>query len=589
MGNTGIPPRDRRDAHATRIGYAVEDSGKVQAPARLQSRYAEADGAGLKPARAIGGSLNALARATALYRKGVEKKFVADGQTSETQKQVAERCARAWRKARPNALEFLPTELRVAGSMAVEGDDNSAWILYAYMAGVRRIEPRRTMTTNDLMRLVQMLIALEPTVESIEKFREWIDADGAEGFDVRVHTSFREVMEEIDMEDQEFAHAFKLARFEVPNAADAVYVDSSDLDRVAMRKEFELPIELYAHEAATAVGGLSDEVLRGVGARCDDANAWAMAELEAVLAVPALRSAVSPESMAKRIVSRLSDEADERFLMLLTRLKEQNDPFKRAVAQALATDEVGEIISQQVELETERAVEALGKFLILSPVPLARVVIGGLLDRASENPLALEGLRLLGQWYGAPQLCDWTVPTALEPDTAACMGEVLGQCGAGAAEVGRMAMGTALPNALALLDKLPAPLLLRLGRPLNLLWTRANGEQLEQLAEIMIRSRSVESLKHLGELLVAGKVDTWKGRRLYALCAALVEQGLGREFVLAIATDRKAEEGVRLICIDCLKSDPSLVEEVLRFRMSRLFESSEVKERIRKLAGEARR
>ena len=55
--------------------------------------------------------------------------------------------------------------------------------------------------------------------------------------------------------------------------------------------------------------------------------------------------------MARRVVTRLSEEADERFLMLLTQLNKDSDPFKQAVANALATDEVGEIIVAEVNAD----------------------------------------------------------------------------------------------------------------------------------------------------------------------------------------------------------------------------------------------
>ena len=74
----------------------------------------KAGGKGLRPSRAVGGSLNALVRATALYRKGVERFSVttSDG-ASETQRQVAERAAKIWRRAK-----FAPLDVE---AMKVEG------------------------------------------------------------------------------------------------------------------------------------------------------------------------------------------------------------------------------------------------------------------------------------------------------------------------------------------------------------------------------------------------------------------------------------------------------------------------------------
>jgi hypothetical protein len=544
---------------------------------------------GLRPSRAIGGSLNALVRATILYRKGVQKFAIgAESDASENQRAVAERSARAWRRVRASALDVEATRLHVGGDLALQADnDHAQWVLFAFMAGVRRIQPRRAMTTEDLIRFTQALVALEPTVDSIEQFRDWLDADGAQGFDVRIHTSFREVFEEIDLEEErEFRHEFAMARFEAPSTGDAVWVAARDLDVVSMRKEFEVPIETY--QSAVGVGGgsggMSDDELAAIGKRCDDPNAWTSAELEAVLALPELRTAMTPEHMARRVVTRLSEEADERFLLLLARMNTKNDPFQQAVARALGTSEVGEIIARQLHLEGDEAVEALGKFLVLSPAPLATAVVGGILDRAIDDTSAYRAACLLSEWYGSAQICEWVLAPNLAREAARVLGAALAHTSATPADVTRIVGAAPIESALALLRVLPPETLRDLGKPLRFLWGRAKANVVEQVAVLMVRGGSPDNLKMLAELFVTGKTDRWKGQTLYALCGALVDHGFGRSHVLPVAMNRGASEGVRLIAIDCLARNAELADEATRFRMSALFESSEVRARFRKLA-----
>jgi hypothetical protein len=541
---------------------------------------------GLKPARAIGGSLNALVRQTVLYRKGVEKGAkVQEGGMSDTQKALAERTARAWRRAEPSALELEPTRVMCGGDTALEADaEHNQWVLFAFMAGVRRIEPKPAMTASDVLRLVQELVLLEASTKSIGHFRDWLDADGAEGFDVRVHTSFREAIEEIDIEEErEFGKAFAMARFEAPRSGDAVYIASRDLDMVAMRKEFEIPIEMYAAEAASAVGGLSDDDLKAIGVRCDDANAWATAEIEAVLNIPELRTAITPEHMARRVVTRLSTEADQRFLMLLTKLNSRKDPFRQAVAQALGTQEVGEIIARQLQIHEAAQVEALGQFLVLSPPGVSQAVMSGLLERASDEPVAKDAVLSLGEWYGPAQLCEWVQPQALNEESAAVLGSALAQGPSAPAELSRLVSGASAESSLVLLSALPAQALTELARPVRLLFGRAKGEQSEQVIELMIKSRAPDNVKALGDMLLEGKADKWRGRTLYALCAALVELGMGGSHVLAVAQKREANEQLRLIALDCLQRDEALVKEATRFRFTSVFESSAIKARLREI------
>ena len=542
---------------------------------------------GLRPARAVGGALNALIRATALYRKGAEKFAIAEeGGASTTQKSVADRVARAWRKAKGASLDIEAMRVTIEGEEALRTDqESSQWVLFAFMAGVRRITPKRVMTASDILRLVQALVALEPTLESIERFRDWIDADGAEGFAVSVHTSFREVFEEIDLEEErEFSKAFAMARFEVPRSGDAVYIAARDLDQVAMRREFEVPIEMYAStDFSQALGGMTDEMLTEVGARCDDANAWATAEIEAVLALPELRSAITPEHMARRVVTRLSDEADEQFLMLLTRLNAKNDPFRQAVAQALGTQEVGEIIARQLDLSNE-TLDALGRFLALSPPQLASVVVAGMLDRATDEPEATLALSVLLEQYGASQLCEWVPAPLLVEESAALLGSVIAPHGPPAAEINRLALGVTSPVALALLAQLPSEVLKEVGRTLRVLWGRANPKEVDVLLELMAKGGAQENLKLLADLLAEGKADVLRGRTQYALCASLIEHGLGRSHVLPLALRRGAKEQVRLVALDCLKANAELAAEASRFRFSNWLESAAIRERLKQLA-----
>jgi hypothetical protein len=542
---------------------------------------------GLKPARSIGGSLTALVRQTVLYRKGAEKGAkVQSGGMSDTQRALAERTAKLWRRATPNALELEPTRVMCGGDVALEADaEHNQWVLFAFMGGVRRIEPKPAMTASDVIRLVQELVLLEATTKSISHFRDWLDADGAEGFDVRVHTSFREVIEEIDIEEErEFGKAFAMARFEAPRSGDAVYIASRDLDLVAMRKEFEVPIEMYAAEAASAVGGLSDDDLKEIGNRCDDANAWATAEIEAVLAIPELRTAITPEHMARRVVTRLASEADQRFLMLLTKLNSKKDPFRQAVANALGTQEVGEIIARQLQLHNDAQIEALGQFLVLSPPTVSQAVLGGFLDRASDESSARNALVSLVEWYGAAQFCEWVPPQVLTEETGALLGGALGQVRSAPAELSKVLGAASVEAAFAMLSALPQPMLTELGRPVRVLYGRAKGELVEPMIELLIKTRAPDNLKFLGDMLLEGKADKWRGRTLYALCAGLVEAGMGRSHVLAIAQKRDAVEQTRLIALDCIQKDASLVKEVTRFRLTGVFDSSAVRTRLREIS-----
>jgi len=117
-----------------------------------------------------------------------------------------------------------------------------------------------------------------------------------------------------------------------------------------------------------------------------------------------------------------------------------------------------------------------------------------------------------------------------------------------------------------------------------MLYGRAKGELVEPLIDLMIKTRAPDNLKLLGDMLLEGKADKWRGRTLYALCAGLVEAGFGRSHVLVVAQKRDASEQTRLIALDCIQKDSSLVREVTRFRLTGMFDSSAVRTRLREIS-----
>jgi hypothetical protein len=131
---------------------------------------------------------------------------------------------------------------------------------------------------------------------------------------------------------------------------------------------------------------------------------------------------------------------------------------------------------------------------------------------------------------------------------------------------------------------MPQETISELGRPVRLLWGRAKPELVEDVVDLMIKSRAADNLKVLGGLLLEGKADKWKGRALYALCAGLIEAGLGRSHVLAVAQKRDAAEQTRLIALDCLRNDDALADEACKFRIGAVFDSAAIKDRIREIA-----
>jgi hypothetical protein len=177
----------------------------------------------------------------------------------------------------------------------------------------------------------------------------------------------------------------------------------------------------------------------------------------------------------------------------------------------------------------------------------------------------------------------------LDRETAAVLGDALGRCQDIVNPIMHLLVEASLETSLPLLHALPKEAMPGLNRAFPYLWDRSQKEDREAIAELMIKGGSAINLEFLGKKLLDGEADLWHGRNLYALCAALVKNGLGRSYVMELASRRAAKEKLRLIALDCLRFDAELLKEVCRWRPGRLLESRAIKNRIKELSGEAGR
>ena len=161
----------------------------------------------------------------------------------------------------------------------------------------------------------------------------------------------------------------------------------------------------------------------------------------------------------------------------------------------------------------DESIEALGKFLVLSPPEIASAVVSGLVDRATEDPNARYAVTALAQWYGPAQFSEWVRAPNLSTEAGGMVGVALSKCDPDTAAVTRLVGAAPLEAGLALLRALPASTLGVHGRALRLMWGRADKETIEQVAQLMIESGDRENLKMLGDLLLAASSAVGRGGR----------------------------------------------------------------------------
>ena len=532
----------------------------------------------LKPAVLIGSSLDALFRITRTWVN------------EQTQRKVATRTAEVWRTTDPNLLELRATSATVDDDLALQANETDGrWLLPAFMAGMRSVKPRMDVSAEDFICLVSELMGLTPSAESIEHFHDWLCADGAEGFEVQVDRSFSEVLEEALHEDERHAQRLLAVRHQPVAPFDGVAIASRDIDAAALRKEFEIPLGLHASKQLSHHFQMSEEEVADLSARCDDPNDWTLVEMEAVLALPALRSMVSPSRLARRIVGRIMASPDARLLGLLAELQQGDDPFRKAIAAALKTPEVGATIGREIGVRDPKALAALGGYLNSGASSAVSASMLSLLTRAITDEAAFDALRWLADAYGVPRLRAWIDPSMLQEAAAGTLGRVLSQCQAPPGVVSEILAALAPAPAVALLKQIDMADLTPLSPVIKTHLDRATQHIAQALADIVLERPYSGGLEILGTLLSGGKCNGWSGRRLYALCGALVRAGRGEKYLLHLARSNATPVALRLIVLDTLSTNPQLLAQACARQMSDLLAPPEVQRRLKELRGGLKR
>ncbi len=530
----------------------------------------------MRPGRLLGASLDAVVRAT---------------RATANQGAVAARATELFRENAALTLEVHPAQLRCDGEPVLEASAGEGrWLLPAFMCGLRTLRPRDDLTLDDVTRLAEELAAVRADATSVAALHDWLWADGAEGFDVQIHPSFVEVMQEVTATERLQERDAKAARAIVPlPAPPAQQMLVRDLDRAALHQELEVPLALHQNALASGAYALADADVDALRRACDDANAWVLAEIDAVLALAELRDAVSPSRLARRIQSRMAGAFDSRFLTLMASIRDHDDPYRKALAMALETEETGALIARYMRIDDAASVQALARFAANTTPPLCRALALRLLDRAGTEDGAVRALGWLLGSVGLPRFRGWIDETTL--DAARTTALVLAARSAHVADAAIAELLSAVPPsaAVAALAALDAPARSGLAATMALLAACADSTAAEALARMAIADGQGAVLCALGDRLLATGAQGWTGRWLYAVCGALVAAGHGSAYVVPLARSREAGERARLVALDCVADRPELAAEVSKWRIGEVLDPPAVRERLLQMRARASR
>lgn len=437
--------------------------------------------------------------------------------------QAAQRALAAWHGLRLLPVEVDAVEARVGGHGVSGPEHELRWVLPAFMAGLRRISPRPEVGEMELRNLADALARIDPNVESIENFREWIWSGAATGFELELQSSFMEALDDAAMEREVEANSVidEMRASALRSLSTRVELLSTrTLGRLADRDELDLPLsspETHANGPDTLLSHDRAEALR---LSCEDPAGWILAEVRLVTAQSALADTVRVDRFAARFQAAFKS-APQLCLGAVESLAQRarrEDPFAQEMLRCLDGPAFAADLGSALWQNPGSARRELEIVLAMGPQS-SMAALGRLLERAGEEPAWVETF-----------------------------------CGLVEAAGGRLDAG--------LLHRAEVPV---------------SGELSALLAAYGARGRAI-----LWDRALRGG-EAWLGRSFAILCRAWLEAGEGENILVPIARDRGVAPALRLEVLDVLCASPALLEKAIAWRMGELLEAPAVRERLKLL------
>jgi len=241
------------------------------------------------------------------------------------------------------------------------------------------------------------------------------------------------------------------------------------------------------------------------------------------------------------------------------------------------------VLASRLHSEAPGLSEPISRFLRAMPSAIGAQFLGALLERADDDPPTFDLLLELLNVISLNTLRDNLDPVLLTESAAATLVFLVREKNGDPAHLSTLLLATSTPAAVAMLEKMPPASLLKLRVQLRDLLARASGVSLEKLVRLLLGFPNKEMLKPLAEAFVKSEGSGYKRNLIVAICNALVDVGLGEEFLLPLFKTRKTETSLRLTLLECFQRDSKLLEEASKWRPGEMLESPEVRKRLKAL------
>jgi len=496
---------------------------------------------------------------------------------------IAERLLERWNQNPDVVIEVDAEGLRFDDEeLLVAGEDEGRWLLPAFMSGLKSIGLGTGPNEEDLIRLATELGALGPNLSSIRRFRDWLWAEGAEGFDIVLDFGFAEGLDAALMDLDTRRERLMALRAEAAGALsmDSLLVTSKDLDAAAARDEFQVSLDAFQQglkEKKLVMDGEQATRLREVS---DDTLFWGDAQVFLALAYPQLRDQIPPERMARRVMALLEQGAALRFLGFLAELRRRREDYVQELLDVLEKEPLAEMLAQRVTID-EQTLPALVDLISAPPTPMVLDFCRLMVERSMEAEQSLQQLARLIVEAGFDVFFSKLDLAGLSPRAVIVLGKLVLACKGPVALLGDL-VGRSTPEAgLRVAASLPGEVLWRMKRPVLNLLMNAHPREAHALLRVLLADHTHEWASHLGELLLQSHGKGLPFPVVRTLCKVVAHKRLTRQFLVPLVRSREAADEVKLAALRYIERDAQALEEVAQGRFGGLFQSREVRERIK--------
>lgn len=461
--------------------------------------------------------------------------------------------------------------------------EDRAWVMAAFVAGVQRIRPTDHLGELDCLRLAGVLASLRPTADSIENFRDWLWADGAEGFEVELRGGFGEGLDTILAAQrlQWRARAFR-EDDDGPPDDDSVRITISDVDEDSIDGKYAQALRSYTRTLAKShADQISDLGAEAARQRFEDGKNWAVAEFEAAVNQPALRDAMPPQRLARQLISRMSHRTDRRLLRYVAKLMLTDDEFAERVTLHLQSLGLGRALANGTHIEDKETRETLIRFLQVAKAETAGSLAAGLLGRGGDDEQMAGHVAEIIRRHGAERFFERLDSTQLDEAAGALLLDTLIADEVPPGLLRRALLALPARATIAWLEGCPDARFWSLEGVIRQLLKAKSQRSTEQLVRALEARNGKQAGKFLAEVIEAGAAERWSRRALGRALRMIVRAGLGQRYALHWIGEQSTSPILRVAAIKAVREDPGLLAILVKRRFTEFMDPTEVKEALK--------